>query len=231
MDYAHDMILQCPECQARFAVPDRLIPPEGRTVKCGRCAHQWHADAIEGAQAPSFAELAAAAAGEGNDAAPVIARQLPVVTREPIGTMPFIAAALAMLILWPALQFTAHYRSWIDAPVARSIYGIFGIHTTEGLAFDSVTMQKGETPNGQTKYLITGSISNHAEVVRLVPTVRVELKNKGGKALWTHEYEVGELLDPGAAYPFRIDNVSTSFADSVTSIVLDLGHGLQLTMR
>ena len=36
------MILQCPECQARFLVADHLIPAEGRTVRCGACKHQWH---------------------------------------------------------------------------------------------------------------------------------------------------------------------------------------------
>jgi len=86
-------------------------------------------------------------------------------------------------------------------------------------------------PDGTTQYLIAGSVSNHGARPRLVPSVRVELKNKDGKAIWVREYEVGETLDPGATYPFRIDNVKTSFAPSVTAVVLDLGHGLQLQMR
>ena len=228
------MILQCPECQARFAVPDRLIPPEGRTVKCGRCAYQWHADAPAGSD---FAAMAAAAAdaqpeaGEEADTGPIIRRQLPVVTPEPVRPLPFIVAAIILLLLWPTLQLAAHYRSWIDAPVARSLYAIAGIRSSEGLAFDTVAMQKNKAGNGQTQYLISGSISNHSDVARFVPTVRVALKNKQGEVLWKREYDVGEMLDPGAAYPFRIDNVSTSLSGSVSSIVLDLGNGLQLSMR
>ena len=222
------MILNCPECQARFAVPDSLIPPDGRTVKCGRCAHQWHCEGLPRAEGATFAEMAAAAAG---DAAPVMPRQLPVVAVQPIRPLPFMIAAIIMLLLWPLLELTAHYRTWIDAPIARGLYGLAGIHTTQDLAFDAVTLQRNQMKDGQTQFLIAGSLSNHGAVERTVPTVRVELKNKTGDTMWTREYPVNEKLAPGATYPFRIDNVTTSFAGNVVSIVLDVGHGLQLTMR
>jgi predicted Zn finger-like uncharacterized protein len=35
------MILTCPNCATRFGVPDQVLQPAGRTVKCGRCAHLW----------------------------------------------------------------------------------------------------------------------------------------------------------------------------------------------
>jgi predicted Zn finger-like uncharacterized protein len=37
------MILQCPQCDARFLVKSDMIPPEGREVRCAKCAHVWHA--------------------------------------------------------------------------------------------------------------------------------------------------------------------------------------------
>ena len=35
------MIIRCPRCQKSFNIDDKLIPIEGRLVKCGACDHTW----------------------------------------------------------------------------------------------------------------------------------------------------------------------------------------------
>ena len=35
------MIITCPRCQKRFNIDDKLIPKEGRLLKCGVCNHTW----------------------------------------------------------------------------------------------------------------------------------------------------------------------------------------------
>ena len=35
------MIITCPRCQKSFNIDDKLIPSQGRLVKCGACDHTW----------------------------------------------------------------------------------------------------------------------------------------------------------------------------------------------
>ena len=35
------MIIQCPACSRKFNIDERLIPGEGRLLKCGNCEHTW----------------------------------------------------------------------------------------------------------------------------------------------------------------------------------------------
>ncbi len=41
------MIIACPACNTRYAVPDEAIGIEGRTVRCAKCKHNWFQDGPE----------------------------------------------------------------------------------------------------------------------------------------------------------------------------------------
>ncbi|PNU04300.1 MJ0042-type zinc finger domain-containing protein [Novosphingobium guangzhouense] len=58
------MIIACPACSTRYAVPDSAIGVEGRTVRCAKCRHSWFQEGpeleTEGAiAAPAQADVAA----------------------------------------------------------------------------------------------------------------------------------------------------------------------------
>ena len=44
------MILQCPECSTRYAVPDTSIGTKGRTVRCAKCKHTWQCEGVKKSQ-------------------------------------------------------------------------------------------------------------------------------------------------------------------------------------
>jgi predicted Zn finger-like uncharacterized protein len=46
------MIIACPACATRYAVPDNAIGAQGRTVRCAKCRHSWFQDGTSYAEPP-----------------------------------------------------------------------------------------------------------------------------------------------------------------------------------
>lgn len=46
------MIIACPACSTRYAVPDTAIGAEGRTVRCAKCRHSWFQEGPELLRSP-----------------------------------------------------------------------------------------------------------------------------------------------------------------------------------
>ncbi|MFM9889727.1 MAG: zinc-ribbon domain-containing protein [Rickettsiales bacterium] len=227
------MILECTSCHARFLVPDNAVPPGGRTVRCGKCAHEWHVEPVM--EAEPLADVGMPSAEPEIPPAAVMpadaTASVPAVKRRRLRAKPFKIAAPVLALVWILLAFVAYFPQWQTAPVLSGIYRTLGMQPTDGLVFADVHMEKSVGQGGKTQFILSGSIVNHAATVRTVPTVRVKLKTGDGKTAWSREYAVNVTLKAGEVYPFRIANVETSFAANVTSIVLDVGHALQLMMR
>ncbi|WP_110298409.1 MJ0042-type zinc finger domain-containing protein [Blastomonas natatoria] len=68
------MIIACPACNTRYAVPDSAIGIDGRSVRCAKCGHSWFQ---HGPEAPVPASAPVAAAQEAPVAVPEAAPAAP----------------------------------------------------------------------------------------------------------------------------------------------------------
>ena len=74
------MIIACPDCATRHAVPDDAIGIEGRTVRCAKCRHSWFQEGPDQVASAAPARVAAAAPTE---PAPATAPQPPPLADAP----------------------------------------------------------------------------------------------------------------------------------------------------
>jgi len=220
------MILDCPGCHARFLVADAQIPPAGRTVKCGKCAHHWH---VQHPADSLFGDMLEAELHQPEPTAPYKPRLLPALRPLNIPVLPFKIAAPALALAWAIIALYAYFPAWQYGPLS-GLYGALGATDTRDLVFSEVTMEREEL-EGKTKFWINGSFANESAEARLLPKLRVQLKDSEGDVLWQRVYDVNYEMKAGEIYPFALSDVETGLAKSATSMVLDVGNNFELVMR
>jgi len=75
------MIIACPACSTRYAVPDSAIGIDGRTVRCAKCRHSWFQEGPEAAAEPAPVQDAPTYTAEPRPAEPRPVEQPPVEQR------------------------------------------------------------------------------------------------------------------------------------------------------
>jgi predicted Zn finger-like uncharacterized protein len=250
------MILQCPACETKFLVDATLIPPEGRMVKCARCAHQWHVEGddlplpklppsldtlMQDAEEPaiSFEEERQVALQPDHQEPfhePVIKFEndydIPLSPHEEAkpSRMPHLVLAVSLLLMIVGLAMIAFRESL--PPFLSPIASLIGVESTEGLALADVQFR---TREGRSKvnYVIEGKIVNESQEIRKVPVLRVALVDAQGTWLLSREYEAedGAEIKPGESYAFKATRLETAFADRVDHLTVDIGNGIELMLR
>lgn len=142
----------------------------------------------------------------------------------------FKIAVPSVAATWFVLALIAYYPRWSELPGLSGIYSAIGAKSTKGLVFADVSMER-EQNGPKTKFIIAGSVRNESSATRIVPTVRVSLRDRANTVILGREYPVKTPLKAGEVYPFRITNVETTFASNVSSIVVDMGNSIQLMVR
>lgn len=167
------MILTCPQCKVQYTVPALAISPEGRKVKCSRCAHVWRQMPQAGeAAAPDPWDRPAAHAVDANAA---VHHPLPVPRKAP-SLLRRLAVASSLAVCAAALGVLAH------ADAFPGLAAKLGMVDTEGLVFSGFTAQKERVGN-RLRFALSGTIVNESSGTKSLPEVIITVFSKGGREM------------------------------------------------
>lgn len=199
------MILTCPSCHARYAVPDGAISGGGRKVRCAKCRFSWVQEAPE----DSFAPGEPAVPPRAPEPSPPVDEPLPPPAAAPephvaepeeeappewVGEheassaeeprrprrrfWPIVAVIAALLIVGVA---TALYVfGW--AEIGQRLG--FASANAERLAISGRVSREPGPPNTEL-LTVTGEIRNLTEEVQRVPQIRAELLDGAGQVVYS----------------------------------------------
>lgn len=245
------MILECPACHARFLIADAAVGTAGRSVRCGRCKHQWHQDPLIGTTAigplpePSTGHSSAApppdflshlAQSEGNDPAlsgivyderlvPALRPRQPAPLWMRVGAAATVAASLLLGIMAQAPWLAAH------VPASHSVLHALGALPSKGLVLSDIAFAQKEEASG-IRTAIGCSVRNAGKQTQRLPDLRLQMIGKSGAlVLNAHKLLAPiERIAPGDEVPCDIP-AAVLHTGSARQIVLDLGSPLELQTR
>jgi predicted Zn finger-like uncharacterized protein len=195
------MILSCSACSTRYVVDPALLGPDGRTVRCANCGHQWHQRApIDFPQIlqPEAPPEAPASRAPGTNLPGFPRRQ-----RQPGAGVAWSALALAVLVLLGAAVAAreAVVTAWPPAERLYTAVGLIAEPPGTGLEFRNVTTVR-RLESDREVVVIEGDVVNVSNRDRQVPHLRAALTNDNQElTTWTFEATQSRLL-PGEVARF-----------------------------
>lgn len=206
------MILICPECAARYLVPDAAIGDNGRTVRCAKCAHTWFQklpkpetppepasmekvltsikEAIEAPEEPAAVEPP-----------PVRKRPLPfgsnlpvIITMRKTPKSLKVFCVLMIFVCIGVYPLVHRHEMLAKYPNMAFLFEPLGIYDTQGLALADVNITKTPKENNVTSIKLECAVINESKGVRTLPPLKVRILNSAGAVVKISE----SLVEAGA---------------------------------
>jgi predicted Zn finger-like uncharacterized protein len=199
------MMISCPACATRYAVPDSAIGVDGRVVRCAKCRHSWFQDGpdptegiaeapespvsppvIDEVAPPAIAEPAAGSYAPATYAEPPVAPDFDETPSSFAHEPPFRprrnparfwiwAFILLLLVAGAAIAAMASFGIPDWLPVPHG--ALAEAQPDLRLNFPPNQQEWRPLPNGNTFFNVSGSIANASMERRAVPTLEIVLRD------------------------------------------------------
>ncbi len=195
------MILSCPDCHTRFAIDPAHLAPDGRRVKCGKCAHVWYESMPEAEPDPPIPIEVTPydpdeEAGDSRRNVPAL-RQL----RSGRGARTAWIVSAVLLVAILAVLWFGRGPIALAIPQAEAIYASIGIDAFpppgEGLEVEfNVSAEDG-------KLALKGEVINVSNGARDIPVLYVLISDGDNNILKSWSFNVDTArLGPGERASF-----------------------------
>jgi predicted Zn finger-like uncharacterized protein len=236
------MILECPSCHAQFNVPDNALGAAGRTVRCAKCQHQWHA-------MPSTEAPEPLAPPPAPITVPPVTYEPPAPSTEPqepkarFTTLEKTAEAFPEMDFEPRISkvepklSTGMIFSGIMALLIAIIATLIvkhpatlGYPRSKNFVLADLALASQNTDKGM-EYAVKGRIVHNGKEAEQIPTLRITLVNQQGEPLrfWDiHDEE--KYLGANEDFTFNAGPLKTNLVTG-NRFVVELGNPLELALR
>ncbi len=214
------MILTCPACSTRYMVDPAAIGPNGRTVKCAKCGHQWVQPA-----APDTARKAALTATRPSSVAASrgTAKNLPgfPVPRQPRYATAAGWASLGVVIVALGASLWLGQAQLVAAwPATARLYSAVGVEIAPVPAGTGLEVRdlipRRTVQDGTPLLLLEGEVVNITDEPVPVPPIMATLRDHDDNIIQQWTFDVGlKALAPLERIPFQtqFENPSNAATD------------------